>query len=1405
MLSSFKARLFLFLLPLIVLTTGAFAVLTYLASESSKQSAVRLANAATGDFANQLDGRLRQIAAIARSAAKTVETFPDLPEAELFKILENNLAQDPLVYGSAIGFAPKAFEGRNLFSPYVHRVNGRIERMDIGKDGYDYTRADNDQNEWYVRAGKNLAPIWTAPYYDTGAGNTYMITYSVPVIRNGAFVCVVTVDIELFGLRDAVHRPDLSELKDFFVLTSDEKLVFNPLQSVTAEISSLETTLRKIGADQSLEQIRSLIRGELEYVELSLLSYGKEKGWLLAHQLPSNGWMMISEVENGFVTGQAQRIELFGLIAILAIVALLAVGALIVAGLVAAPVGRIVATANRVITGEVPDFDPKLDPRNDEIGQLNRSFGHVIDYYREIERVAVAIASGDFTKKLSHRGPSDRLSTAINAMAERRQAAEAELLRMTEVTSQEAKSQRALGELSASLGGDMDVGVVADRALRFIVEFLSIQMGAVFVRSDENAMVCFKRAAAWAYPNGPHDRVSFAPGEGLVGQAAESKKFLITNTSQTRVQTGFAEFAPCQVLHVPLIHNDQTIGVLELSVVQQLASQDIEWLRRAAYIIGVSIQFALGREILHKAFAESRLARQRAQKLLDGSPDSIVIVGPDGVIDYINDQVSKVFGYAADELCGKNVKKLIPERFHPNHDSLIRKFFATAETSSMGGGRELFALTKDGREIPVDISLSPIEFDGKTVVVASLRDITIRIEAQKALADAKELAESATRAKSEFLASMSHEIRTPMNGITGMADLLAQTKLNDEQKHMLKTIRESGNALITVINDILDFSKIEAGRLDLEDVPMSVADALEGVAMTLAPTAAKKGVRIHTFVEPAIPAAIEGDPVRLRQILFNLLGNAVKFSNGKDVEIRAHMLPRESDGRLWVRFEVTDHGIGISTVNQAKLFRAFSQAESSTTRKYGGTGLGLAICKRLVELMGGGIGVVSKEGEGSTFWVEAPFTSTDRERTSEKPRDLHGLRILLVGSPSPRQETLISYLSYWGAEYQIAEDEISAAQAVPAAEKSGKSFDTIVIDFNFDKQRQTDAIAVLRVGNKKKKGKPAFILLQDYHAREARIYDKETVAFDANPLIRYRFITAVSVSVGRASPQIKHNEDAIKITPVKPPTVEEAFAQGRLILLAEDNPTNQDVIRRQLNLLGYACEVAGNGAFAWEAWKTGRYAVLLTDCHMPEMDGYELTDSIRKKEQDSGKRSPIIAITANALQGEAERCLAAGMDDFLSKPVALPALSAMLKKWMPSSGEKAVKSMLSSITQTGSKRIQSENGIDDVRPPINDRAIKDMFGDDDAVFKDIMKGFTEPSESIAADIVAALEARNAEEIKGAAHKLKSSARSIGADLLADICAELEAAGKNSAWSVIETLMPQFNEQMRDVLAYIKAL
>jgi PAS domain S-box-containing protein len=799
---------------------------------------------------------------------------------------------------------------------------------------------------------------------------------------------------------------------------------------------------------------------------------------------------------------------------------------------------------------------------------------------------------------------------------------------------------------------------------------------------------------------------------------------------------------------------------------------------------------------IEQAKLDQRLRDQQfyTRSLIESNIDALITTDPHGIITDANKQMEALTGCTRDELIGAPFKSYFTD------PDLAGAGIKRALSERKVTEYELTARARDGKETVVSYNATTFYDRNRTLqgVFAAARDITERKRVEAELQLAKAAAETASQTKSDFLASMSHEIRTPMNGVTGMADLLAQSDLDDDQQHMVKTIRESGNALITVINDILDFSKIEAGKLNFEDLPMSIADVAEGVASTLSPNASKQSVRINTFIDPAIPSAVQGDPVRVRQILLNLAGNAVKFSDNADVALRATLGKTDSLGRVWIRFQVIDHGIGIAEASQKNLFKAFSQAESTTTRRFGGTGLGLAICKRLVEMMDGTVTFKSAVGEGSIFTVELPFKVSDMEG-QDNPREMSSLNVLLVGSVGLRREAITAYLEHRGADVTHVASGKEAAALIKIAKKKGRAFSSAIIDLELDIQQQIDTLKCMRAAAPK--NAVPFILLRDYQRAGARPKEKGIAYIDANPLIRYRILMAVALAAGHASatPPTDATEPAAKRLEV--PSIKSAAAQGQLILLAEDNPTNQDVMRRQLNMFGYTCEIVDNGYAALQAWRSSTHALLLTDCHMPKMDGYELTSAIRAEEKLTHQRIPIIAVTASAFRGEAERCFAVGMDDYLCKPISMPLLKAALQKWMPPR-------LTSAPIPTGPKSVatrKKRKQPDRFAPAVDASVIKTLFGNDVAMFKEILQSFVEPSNAAILEISAAWQSRSRGGVCDAAHKLKSAARSVGALVLADTCASLEVAGKEGKWDDIDVLAPRARAQMADVAVYIEAL
>jgi PAS domain S-box-containing protein len=672
-----------------------------------------------------------------------------------------------------------------------------------------------------------------------------------------------------------------------------------------------------------------------------------------------------------------------------------------------------------------------------------------------------------------------------------------------------------------------------------------------------------------------------------------------------------------------------------------------------------------------------------------------------------------------------------------------------------------------------------------------LRELNERLEQRveqrtQELALAKQQAEAANEAKSAFLAMMSHEIRTPMNGIIGMVDVLAYSRDAEHRGDAIKTIRDSAFSLLRLIDDLLDFSKIEAGKLDLERMPVSVPDLAESVCETLSPLAENKDVSLFVFVSPELPAAVRADPTRLRQILYNLLGNAIKFSSrsGKRgcVELRVEMASRTPEQ---LRIQVSDNGIGMSEYTLRNLFQSFRQAEVSTTRRFGGTGLGLAICKRLVDLMGGTIEVRSALGEGTTFQVELPLEFLDA-RSAPLEADLAGVHCILVQGMDIKVDNLRAYLQAAGATAQVA-DSVNDAISRCAALQS-----PVIVHGGLD-EKAYDALRTLIAV------RPDIRRLSITRGRRklARQAGPNDVTLDGNALRRRSFLNAVAIAAGRASPAAVHGED-----PAEPaasrrvaPTVAEARMRDQLILIAEDDPTNQKVLLRQLQLLGYAAEVADNGAEALQLWREGCYALLLTDLHMPELDGYALATVIRKEESVGGRRLPILALTANALSGEASRVRAAGLDDYLTKPVQLPVLRDALEKWLPLDDGPAASH---GDSRHGHQRPTATAALD--------LAVLESFvGSEPAILSEMLGEYERSARKALVELQAAAARGDCKHAGEIAHRLKSSSRTVGALPLGDLCADLENVCATDDRVAAAQTLSQLESALPELLARIEQL
>jgi two-component system sensor histidine kinase/response regulator len=732
-----------------------------------------------------------------------------------------------------------------------------------------------------------------------------------------------------------------------------------------------------------------------------------------------------------------------------------------------------------------------------------------------------------------------------------------------------------------------------------------------------------------------------------------------------------------------------------------------------------------------------RVQTDRLHGILDHTTASISVKDRDGRYMIANREVLRLMGRGEQEVIGRTDDDLFSEAVAAANRVTDVEVLRTGEV------REFERDTGDSTYDVVKFPLT--EPDGRVYATATMAtDITDR---KRALSEAVE----ASRSKSEFLANMSHEIRTPLNGVIGMTELLLGSELTPEQRDHAQTAARSGEALLGVINDILDFSKIEAGKLELDRHDFDLREAVEDVCEMLAPQAHGKGLELMAWIDDDVPATVTGDRGRLRQVLTNLLSNAVKFTERGEVAVRVR-LKRRSDGEAEVRFDVVDTGIGIPAAAVPRLFVSFAQADSSTTRRYGGTGLGLAISRQLVQLMGGEIGCESEPGVGSTFHFTARLATPATGRTTRRTRHPlpSALHVLVVDDNATNRAIVEAYLCARDVHCASAASGAEALQAMHTAARAGEPFEVVVLDGQMPGMDGIELARAISLAPSLRGARR--VMLTSTVDRRTAARDAGVHHYLTKPVRRTRLLETIAEVMGTLAPAAPADVAPASASPC---------ARAQSVLVVEDNAVNQRVIEALLDKRGFAVECAGNGREALALLSTRRYGLVFMDCQMPEMDGYEATAAIRAGEAGGAEHLAIVAMTANAMKGDRERCLAAGMDDYLSKPLRPEELDALLERWL------------------GAPAPEPADGPDPVAKasarPVDEARVRVFRDDYPEIAEQLVELFIDSTPPLLGELRAGAESGDGEAVRRAAHKLKGSCQNIGASAMAELAQTLEAA------------------------------
>ncbi len=1323
--------------------------------------------------ASQLDDFIARIGMLPRSTASRQQAYGRDPDPSMVTLMAQLLSQMPEneVFGLAMAFEHKNWQDEDSM-PWVDRKSWPNKN----KVEYDYHDA---KQEWYV-GPKNTQKFYVSePYFDEGGSNIAMVTLSVPMFdADKKFIGVATADLSLARIREIVSSVRFQNERNVkengianeytYLVSRNGKILVHPKE---------ELMLRQgfPGADLMSRPGGQYVAAKPEGFE-AIIMEGQHRRiyWATA---PLTGWKVVLNISEDTILIPVRQLMLRSALIGIAGLAVMILIISFISRRLANPLLNLTNTATAIEHGNFhEEMLENLPARQDELGELARSF----------QKMAHEIQS----REQSLAELNQNLERTVGERTAELTARAGDLEKLTQQAQERVVLESSLSALNTRLRGNLTMSQVAEKGLAGAVEFLGAPMGALFVM-NKDGVLC--RQAANAYPDSADLPKSFPVGSGIIGQAAQSQHPIVTepDDEKLRVHFGFGAMTPSHIAAYPLIANGVSVGVLEICLFKPLTDIQKNWLDKSTESMANALRFALESE-------ELRLSEERNRLILESSSEGIFGTDDEGKITFVNPAACRMLGFSTEELIDQPSHAVF-HHHRPDGSEYPREecpMYAAYKHGKASRIDNEFLWCKDGSGLAVEYGAMPILKDGSIVgAVISFTDITLRKRQEAELLAAKLTAEEATGMKSMFLANMSHEIRTPMNAIIGLSHLALKTPLNPKQRDYVSKVHNAGTSLLSIINDILDFSKIEAGKLDIESTDFQIDEVLSSVTTLTAQKAHEKGLEFLADVSSAIPQYLIGDPLRLGQILTNLVNNAVKFTEKGEIRLKIELLERTGE-KVQLKFSVRDTGIGMTPEQTAKLFQAFTQADMSTTRKHGGTGLGLTISRKLVEMMGGRIWIESEAGVGSTFlftvWLGLGSATGNGKIL---PEQLSNLKVLVVDDNSAAREILAEALQGITGHVDMASSGAEALAAVKQHDLSAP-YDLVFMDWRMPGMDGLQATRRIK-SDETLRQQPDIVMVTAFGREEVR-EEAERLGIDdflVKPVTKSMLVDTL---VTLFAPTSDETAQAAGNEP------HSARLNGARILLAEDNEINQQIAVELLEGAGAHITVSNNGleAVALLCQKPAGYDLILMDLQMPEMDGYQATAKIRSEARFA--KLPIIAMTAHATMEEKQRCLAAGMNDHISKPIDPDALFETVGRYYQPASVTHGKTGV--VTDTPAPQAGKVSAGGDDLPSVEGlntgKGLLRVAGNRKLYLK-LLRQFVEQQAGTPERIAAFLAKGDPAGAEREAHSIKGVAGNLGADTIMSTAGELEKAiGARADISRIESFRQRLSGLLTDMIGQL---